>query len=155
MDKFSIVLAALGLIVSIIAYVKASSVSARAAMAQVEMMIEDRIGRATHMWLGSMEKIAVATVMANDAQAGAVEKAKMQAAKHEMTVVVEIYCNVLESACALYLDGKTDKIRFKKSYTDMVRSHVVSPQFKHLYNRNETRYNSTIKCLEEFNPGRE
>ena len=67
----------------------------------------------------------------------------------------ESFCNVIDSACGHYIDGRLNKIRFKKMYADAFRSHVDNEEFSGKYNTTGSKYQSTIKCVKEWNPAHE
>lgn len=54
------------------------------------------------------------------------EKRLVTLAEHGLNSALEEWCNVFETICGQYLDGKCDKKRFKKSHLSEIRTLVES-----------------------------
>lgn len=59
----------------------------------------------------------------------------------------EDYINQYDLACQKYLDGKLDKIRFEKSYKDILKKTLFHPNYKYLYDKDPMAYEATIKVV--------
>lgn len=148
------VVALLALGVSAVAFVRATRISALSSQAQVLLLIEQSLANATDNYLKQAEELAVLLHKAagdstdeNDIREGF--------ASRRFGVAKEKYCNAVEAACALYLDGRVDGKRFKKSYADAFRAHVKSDDFKEFYDATQSKYWATLKCIQAWDPGRE
>lgn len=63
---------------------------------------------------------------------------------------IEDISNAYEEACAKYLDGKIDKIRFRKLYKNEIKKWVDSNELKNKYILPHTNYESTVKVYTEW-----
>ena len=63
----------------------------------------------------------------------------------------EQFRNAYEIACSLYLDGKVDRDRFKKSYAREIRQLVEDPVQNEFYNNIKSAYPCTKKVYDEWN----
>jgi len=62
----------------------------------------------------------------------------------------EEFSNAYDEACQKYLDKKVDKTRFKKSYTNEIKSIVDNPAFAAQYKGPQTRFQATVKVYNEW-----
>jgi hypothetical protein len=62
---------------------------------------------------------------------------------------VEGYINALDAACQFYIDGKIDKVRFKKAYQAEIRDAVREPSHEE-YFRTGHRFHALMKLFEEW-----
>jgi nicotinic acid phosphoribosyltransferase len=64
---------------------------------------------------------------------------------------VECYLNIYDDLCGTYLDGKIDKIRFKKNYKDELIKLVKDPMFNEYYRPEKdelkSKYKKTLKVF--------
>ena len=63
---------------------------------------------------------------------------------------LEMVCNAYDEAWAKYLDGKVDKVRFKKLYYTEIKNLVEDNNTKPHYNTIDSKFQATIK-IEEWN----
>ena len=64
---------------------------------------------------------------------------------------LEDVLNAYDQACAKYIDKKTDKERFKKSYVNEIRHLVENDNTKKYYIGPQTKYRATVKVYNEWN----
>lgn len=58
--------------------------------------------------------------------------------------------NAYDSACAHYLDGKVDKLRFKKNFHKEIRNLMDSDGMKKYFDRTTSAYQPIIKVYDEW-----
>lgn len=59
--------------------------------------------------------------------------------------------NAYEEACSRYLDGKADKVRFKRMYMVEIRNLVEDETQKEYFDAVKSRYKCILKVYEEWN----
>lgn len=64
---------------------------------------------------------------------------------------VEEVINTYEDACSKYLDGKIDKVRFKKSYNVEIRRIVEDKNYQPYLNPTTSSYKALLKVYKEWN----
>lgn len=64
---------------------------------------------------------------------------------------LEMVCNAYDEACAKYLDGKVDKVRFKKIYYTEIKNLVEKEDTKPYYDTIDSKFQATIKVYKEWN----
>ncbi|EJD6473787.1 hypothetical protein V6478_001269 [Providencia rettgeri] len=62
----------------------------------------------------------------------------------------ENYLNQYELACQKYVDGKVDKKRFKKSYSQALYELYINPEYKEIFDAKKLSYPSLRKLVTEF-----
>lgn len=72
-----------------------------------------------------------------------------QYTKQCIKVAIEQLLNSYEEACAKYIDGKIDKIRFKKTYMDEIKNIVEANDFKE-YFKFGSKYAAIKKVYNEW-----
>ncbi|WP_437620318.1 hypothetical protein [Sorangium sp. So ce1151] len=141
----SLCVSMLSVIVAFIALSRATKVSADSAHATLFFLIDRDLSTARATYLNRLHALMVAK-SANPASEQAITSADALLIDAQETL-----CNVIDNACAQYLDGRLDKVRFKKSYCDAFREHVRQTEFADRY-REGSRHQPTIKCIREWNP---
>jgi len=58
--------------------------------------------------------------------------------------------NYYDSACSKYIDGKVDKVRFKKSYKNEIRKLVENDDFKEYFNPLTSSYKPILNVYSEW-----
>ena len=80
-----------------------------------------------------------------------ISKSRKEAIKKVFHSAMEDQLNHYNKACALYLDEKIDKIRFKKDFNNEIRNFFDNKEInKKYFNRNNTRFHALIKINEEW-----
>lgn len=71
--------------------------------------------------------------------------------QQQVMAALESVANAYDEACTKYIDGKTDKNRFKKTYANELRKWVESEYVKDKYIMPHSQYKATIKVYDEWN----
>jgi siroheme synthase (precorrin-2 oxidase/ferrochelatase) len=103
---------------------------------QIEMQIRERISNARARYEDFI--LQYASDLANELVGSILRSTK------------EEFSNAYEEACQKYLDNKVDRDRFKKSYSNEIRSIVENNAFKQLYVPPQTQFKATFKVYEEW-----
>lgn len=64
---------------------------------------------------------------------------------------IENNINAYEDACSKYLDGKIDKVRFKKTYTAEIRQLVENIRMQEYFNPVTSKFKAILKVYQEWN----
>lgn len=68
-----------------------------------------------------------------------------------LNMSLEMVRNAYDEACAKYLDGKVDKVRFKKLYYTEIKNLVENKDTKPYYDKIDSKFQATIKVYKEWN----
>jgi hypothetical protein len=162
-EVITLALSATSLGVSVIAILKSSSASSAANTiaaenlklmhAQVEIDLRNQINESRR----SVEEFYESN---GDFLARAIgslteeEQRKRERLKSSAASLIEGYVSALDTACQKYIDGKIDKIRFKKGYQREVRQAVQDESHKDFF-RVGHGYHALIRVYDEWeNPER-
>jgi hypothetical protein len=63
---------------------------------------------------------------------------------------IEDLLNTYNEACQKYMDGKVDKIRFKKNYFHEIRNVVTNAEFSDRFNPITSMFQATITVYNEW-----
>lgn len=144
----SLFVSAASFIVAFFAFRRAAKVAADSAQAGIFLSIDRDLAAARSTYLNRFQDFITAQ---ND------KKSSEQSTTLKQALLLdakETFCNVIDNSCAQYIDGRLDKNRFKKMYCDAFREHVRHSDFSDKYTEG-TRYQSTLKCIREWNPAYE
>lgn len=78
------------------------------------------------------------------------EDKQLEGYKHVLNSAIEDNVNAYEEACAKYLDGKIDKVRFRKTYVIEIRQLVHDNNHRHLFDPLRSRYQAVLKVFDEW-----
>ena len=78
------------------------------------------------------------------------EKSICEAFEKQYSEARQNLINSYEEACTKYLDGKIDKVRFKKNYIIEIRNIVEAKELKGLFDSHSSRYKAIIKVYDEW-----
>ncbi|MBI4834808.1 MAG: hypothetical protein HY811_08335 [Planctomycetes bacterium] len=144
-EIISTVIAIGAFVVSFIALRKSSSAST----ANIELYINERI-------TNTKEKVSEISIKIADLPAimGSAHPAynkTIEAYKNIFDSTVENNLNAYENACAIYIDGKIDKDRFKKTYKTEIRQLVENEGMKRYFEPATTsRFKAILKVYKEW-----
>ena len=138
----AIVIAAIGLIISIISIMMSFSAH-KISQGQIELEIHQLINQAQKDVL-DISIVMVEKLPDNSKDAKIMIKKALNAA-------YERNLNAYEEACAKYLDNKVDKDRFKKNYHLDIRNLVQNEQFQDKINPLTSPYKAILKVYNEWN----
>ena len=68
-----------------------------------------------------------------------------------LDAAIQIMLNTYDDACSKYLDGKVDKVRFKKNYHIEIRNLLESQELKEYFDPLTSRYKPILKVYDEWN----
>lgn len=149
-DWFSLVAIAISIVAIIISFISATKGNkiAEAAnqlvdtanlmqMGQVEMQIRELI-------LNAQARFTDLSIQMNQAEDNSHFIQPLESA-------LESVCNAYDEACAKYLDGKVDKVRFKQLYHNEIRQWVEDDATKDKYSAVQSKYPATVKVYKEWN----
>jgi len=149
------------LIVSIISLVKSNSVSKLTlnkseiqnmiSMANLELSVSERISN-------SRDKVGDITMIISPLigkkKTGKLSDSELntlEAQKKVLDSAIENNINSYEDACSKYIDGKIDKIRFKKTYNTEIRQLVERKNLENYFNPITSSYKAVLKVYDEWN----
>lgn len=153
-EVFALIVSIFSLGVSILAFIKNNSASSKAnqlnsvanelskaqndlAKGQVEMQIREMISLAKNRYAD------LAILLSKDRENSTLEMS--------VSAALEDVSNAYDEACAKYIDGKVDKIRFKKLYIHEIRNWVENNTTKNKYIMPQSKFHATVKVYEEWN----
>ncbi len=168
LDKITLTIAgisalfALGsLIVSIISLVKSNNVSKLTlnkseiqnmiSMGNLELSVSERISNSRDK-VGDITMIISPLIgkkktgMLSDSELNTLE-----AQKKVLDSAIENNINSYEDACSKYIDGKIDRVRFKKTYYTEIRQLVERKNLEHYFNPITSNYKAILKVYDEWN----
>lgn len=70
--------------------------------------------------------------------------------RKNFNAAIQTLINYYDSACSKYIDGKVDKIRFKKSYKNEIRKLVENDDFKEYFNTLTSSYKPILNVYSEW-----
>ncbi|MEG8246621.1 hypothetical protein [Pseudomonas paracarnis] len=158
--KFSDVIAAISMVVSVGAmyFAKASSKKANS-IAQENLnlqnaMVETGISQSIEgakAKINEVSLVMVPLVARENADNLSVEDAaSLVLFRKIMASAVQSLVNHYDFACSKYIDGKVDKIRFKKSYRTEIRQLVEKEDLKEHFNPVTTTYKPILMVYKEW-----
>ncbi|MEE9406886.1 MAG: hypothetical protein V3V28_02305 [Polaribacter sp.] len=149
------------LIVSIISIVKSNSIAKLSlnkseiqnmiSMGNLELSVSERISN-------SRDKVGDITMIispllgkkGNDKLSDS-EKTTLDAQEKVLQSAIENNINSYEDACSKYLDGKIDKVRFKKTYNSEIRQLVERKNLEKYFKPLTSKFKALLKVYEEWN----
>lgn len=78
------------------------------------------------------------------------EKRLLDFKEQRFRVALENNLNAYNEACAKYLDGKIDKVRFKKSYHSEIQNIVQNQNLKKYFEGPASKYKAVLKVFDEW-----
>ncbi len=78
------------------------------------------------------------------------EKRMLEAYNKSLDVALENNINAYERACAIYIDDKIDKTRFKKDYFEEIKKLVNCDELKEYFNAITSKYKAILKVYDEW-----
>lgn len=79
------------------------------------------------------------------------EEATLNSQQKVLESAIENNINAYEDACSKYLDGRIDRIRFKKSYHTEIRQLVESKKLETYFNPLTSKFKALLKVYDEWN----
>ena len=138
----AIVIAAFGLLISVISIVRANSAH-KIAQGQIELSIHQLLNQTKKDVMEVSLKIA--DKCSNDSTQ--MKDVLTQA----LNSAIEQNLNAYDEACAKYLDNKVDKERFKKNYHVEIRQLVENKNYQDKFDSNTSPYKGILKVYREWN----
>ncbi len=138
----AIVIAALGLLISIISILRANNAH-KIAQGQIELSIHQLINQTKKDVMEISLKIADKCSDNSDQMKTVLTQA--------LNSAVEQNLNAYDEACAKYLDNKVDKERFKKNYHVEIRQLVENENYRDKFDSNTSPYKGILKVYREWN----
>lgn len=138
----AIVIAAIGLIISIISIMMSFSAH-KISQGQIELEIHQLINQA-------QKDVLDISIMMVEKLPDNSKDAKIMI-KKALNAAYERNLNAYEEACAKYLDNKVDKDRFKKNYHLDIRNLVQNEQFQDKFNPLISPYKAILKVYNDWN----
>ena len=153
METASLIVAIISLIVAIIALVRSDSAAKTAnqisyASLELEMRrtisdSSDRVGDLSIQMRPLIAKRQGQTLSPE-------EEAQLGALEQSFNASIENYLNAYEELCAKYIDGKIDKVRFRKSFAVEIRNLVERESLRKHFDANTSRYRAILKVYHEW-----
>jgi hypothetical protein len=78
------------------------------------------------------------------------ENTMLEGYKLALKAAMEDNVNAYEEACAKYLDGKVDKIRFRKTYNLELRRLITDPHHNEFFDPIRSPYKAILKVYDEW-----
>jgi hypothetical protein len=75
----------------------------------------------------------------------------LQGYHRSLDAAIESWLNTYENACSNYIDGKIDKIRFRRNYDVEIRNLLDRPDLKKYFDSNTSRYKPILKVYRKWN----
>lgn len=83
------------------------------------------------------------------------EKKQKRLLRQTIETAIQGHINSCEEACMKYLDGKVDKVRFKKTFQVEIRQMVENEEHRRFFDPVTSHYKAILKVYEEWeNPER-
>lgn len=146
----SLVVAVIAIIVSVIALQKSSAVS-QETLKLSHGMTELEV---TNMITGTRRRVEDITILmlplVTKMSRSDEESKQLEGYKRVLKAAMESNVNAYEAACAKYLDGKIDKVRFRKSYKIEVRNLVQDPNHREFFDAITSSYKAILKVYDEW-----
>lgn len=151
---FVVAVLALNVSLGVAVYTKfANDRSLAIAAGAAETSLMDSISAAWDRIALVQEQVSELTNGRDRSQIEAHEEVRLQQVEHRYLYAVERLCDQYEVACGRYLDGKCDRVRFKKSYHDAIRQLVqnnISAFAKVLNVGPASKYTALLKVYDEW-----
>lgn len=138
------VFAGLAVIISIVAYQKAT----KSEQAAVEISINERLTETRNRVSDIVRDMSPLLFKQNKT---AEEKAVLEVLEKTFNEAVESNLNVYDTGCGLYIDKKIDRERFKKNYSVEIRQLVEKAEYKKHFDPHTTRYRKILILYNEWN----
>jgi hypothetical protein len=156
-EKISVALALVAIVVSVIALIKSTVISNKALKLsddslklshgmnelEVNSMITTTKHRVEDITLQMLPLLSKSTKSDE-------EIAQIAGFKQVLKSAMENNVNAYEEACAKYLDGKIDKVRFKKTYTLELRRLVNDRNHTEFFDAVRSPYKCILKVYDEW-----
>ena len=149
-EGFSIVLAAIAILVSIAAIVVSIVTFSKANalnLGNIELYINERI---THTKERVSDIELQMSELVSKSKRTAQEERVLETFRHSFMAAVENNINAYEEACAKYLDKKVDRKRFTKLYKTEIRQLVENEAFKEYFDGVTSRYKAVLKVYKSW-----
>jgi hypothetical protein len=127
---------------------RVSSKANKSAEASVEIAIQSAITSTKEKIMDCSESMEELLAKQNLTDS---EKRLLDLKKKRFNVALENNLNAYEDACAKYIDGKVDKVRFRKSYSTEIRNIVEDKNFEKYFDAVKSRYKAILKVYKEWN----
>jgi len=138
------------LIISVLAYLKASTSATRAneiALGNIELYISERITATKEKVSDIYLKMApLAFKDDRDEQDEKLFAAYVMA----YNAAIENNLNAYEDACSKFLDNKVDRLRFEKSYKTEIRQLVENEELKSYFDGVTSKYKAILKVYNNW-----
>lgn len=160
MEYLELVIAMLSLILSIIALftaTKASNTANRISSGQLdlangtlELEMRNSLNDASHNISELSLSIIPLQEKRNASKLTAAEARQLDALEKSFTAATQSWLNIYEDLSAKYLDGKVDRVRFKKNFNVEIRNLVERQSLASYFNPVSSRYKAILKVYDEW-----
>lgn len=146
----SLVVAAIAIVVSVVALHKSSTLSEKTlklshGMTELEV---------TNMITGTRRRVEDITILmlplVTKENRSSAEDKQLEGYKRVLKAAMESNVNAYEAACAKFLDGKIDKVRFRKTYQTEIRKLVQDQNHKQFFDPVTSSYKAILKVYDEW-----
>lgn len=154
------IIATLSLLVSIIAiiYARASSVKANT-IAQENLKIQQgivelEISQSIENAKSKVNEISIIMAPLKSKEdhktINSEDAATLETYRKTLNAAIQSMLNCYDSACSKYIDGKVDKVRFKKTYKTEIRRLLESDDLKEYFNPLTSSYKPILSVYSEW-----
>ena len=150
-EKLTIIIASIGCLISIVTFLytffankKNKKTIIKLNSANLEVMISERISSAREKTDQAMLRIA-------EVSDKKITGDHLTALQKSFNSSLENYLNILEEACAKYIDDKIDKIRFKKTYKTSIKQIFENETYKNFLDSDTAqKFPSLLKLYKKW-----
>lgn len=118
-------------------------------------VIEGELRQAVESAKSRVNEIALLVIPLNSKKATTAlskeEELMLDGYHKSLDAAIESMLNTYENACSNHLDGKIDKVRFKRSYHVEIRNLLEKDDLKKYFNPTTSRYKPLLKVYKEWN----
>lgn len=160
MDIIPIVISAVSLLVAVISIIiskKASSKSNEIAKenlnlqnAMVEMNLRQAVENANNKANDITMIIAPLIAKKKNNTLSGEEATTLKLYGNNLTAATQTMLNTYENACTKYLDGRIDKVRFKKDFHIEIQNLVKKKELSEYFNTRSSSYKAILKVYDEW-----